>query len=58
MSRRVHEIQQPALVFGVAQEQRDRRRGDADAALLLGDRGVRVPDFLGEAPRLGVGCLD
>lgn len=58
MARRVHEIQQPALLVRVAQQQGDRRRGDADASLLLGDRGVRVPNFLGETPRLDVGGLD
>ena len=40
------------------ENQRDGRGGDADAALLLRDRRVRVAHLLLQVPRLLVGRLD
>ena len=58
VARRVEEVDQVRLAAGVGQHQRDGRRGDADAALLLRHRGVCVANVLAEVPRLRARGLD
>ena len=58
MSRRVEEVDEVRLAAGVGEHEGDGRRGDADAALLLGDGGVCVADVLAEVPRLHACGLD
>ena len=58
VSRRVEEVDEVRLAAGVGEHQRDGRRRDADAALLLRDRGVCVANVLAEIPRLRARGLD